>query len=183
MSPLLAAVPEICNEEDAYEKDECWYIGVGYASTHIKPDRNNTSWRVTDDNDSGLSFYIGHAIDEDLFAEFTYEELGTAELRNLNPAITYPLLVDYNVFDISAGYWLFDNEKDDDFNIYASLGLAILDTDEGPEVDQINGVQLSLGLGIEWFVNDNWSARLRIKAYDKDARSLGISVHRYFDAD
>ena len=61
----------------------------------------------SEDNDSGLHFYVGRQLTPHWFAELKYADLGEAGITNLNPAIAaaYPnAAITYKVPSLMAGY-------------------------------------------------------------------------------
>ena len=167
-----------CTGEEAFKESSCWYLGGGIGYSRLMPEHNNTAWRVSESNDQAIKLFTGFSFNEHWFAEFSYDDMGTAEMTNLNPAITDTLVIDYSAFGASVGYWLFDQKEE--WNFYAKAGIAYLDTDEGPFVKQDYGTQLTFGGGVQWRFEENWFARFGIDAIDKDARAFGFSIARYF---
>jgi len=167
-----------CALENSEQEVGCWYAGFGYGRSSLKPDRNQTSWRVTDSSDYGFDFYAGYSFGKHLFAELHYMSMGSAELSNLNPAITDLLNVDYDSVGVSAGYWL--NDRSSQWNLFAKVGMAFLDTEESQYVEQDHGTQLTFGAGAQWRVDDHWMLRFTLDGIDKDARMASINIARFF---
>jgi len=169
---------ESCQFDEAFSNSECWYVGAGLGLSHLEPDYRETSWRVSDNSDNSLKLLAGFSFSEHMFAELSFENMGTARLNNLNPSITDTLKIDYSAIGASVGYWW--NEHNAKWNFYGKLGVASLNTDTGVYVEQDFGRQFTFGAGIQWHFSDNWFARLDLTAYDADARVIGLTIAKYF---
>ena len=165
---------ENCHWEKAFASSDCWYVGGGMGYSQLEPEPRESSWVNEDKNDIAYKLFAGYPIKKHFFAEVSYEDMGSAVMRNLNPAITDKLNVSYKAFGTNVGYWL--RERNADWNLYAKVGVAFLNTSTGETVEQDNGTQLTLGAGIEWNFADNWFARLDLTGYDKDASVIGINI-------
>ncbi|WOH37806.1 putative Ig domain-containing protein [Thalassotalea fonticola] len=181
-APLLlisnAQASDNCELGKSFTNVNCWYAGAGLGYSTLDPKHKNTSWRVSDDNDTSFKLLAGLALSDHLFTEISYEDMGAAELYNLNPSITDTLNIDYSAFGANVGFWL--NERKSTWNVYAKAGVSFLDTDTGENVEQDHGTQLTFGAGAQWHFNEKWFARLELTAYDEDAQVIGLSISRYF---
>ncbi|WNC71018.1 OmpA family protein [Thalassotalea psychrophila] len=180
--PLLvttnAQASDECKLGQSFANIDCWYIGAGLGYATLDPKHKNTSWRIAEDNDTAVKVFAGLALSELLFTELSYEDMGTAELHNLNPSITENLNIDYSAFGANLGFLL--NERQSTWNVYAKAGVSFLDTDTGVHVEQDHGTQLTFGLGAQWNFSEKWFARIDLTAYDEDANVIGLSIARYF---
>jgi len=169
---------ESCSLEGAVQESGCWYLGAGVGVSRLMPDKHDTSWRVSDSQDTAFKLLSGYGFTEHWFGEISYENMGAASLTNANPAIKDRPEIGYSAFGGSLGYWLF--EQSNTWNLYAKTGVAFLQTDTGPYVEQSHSNQWTLGVGAQWRFSDHWFARVGIDAYDRDARVVGLTIGRYF---
>ncbi|MBV1910470.1 MAG: tandem-95 repeat protein [Kangiellaceae bacterium] len=178
LASFSAQANEPCEFGEAFGKGECWYLGAGVGQSKLRPDPHSTSWRISDDKDTAFKIFTGFPLSEHLFVEATYEDMGAAEMYNLNPSITENLDVGYKALGASLGYWLRDQKEE--WNVYAKAGLSFMDTRQGQYVDQDYGTQLTFGAGVQWRFTEDWFTRLDLTSYDKDARIIGLSIGKYF---
>ncbi len=169
---------DTCTLENATTEVGCWYVGAGVGLSHVDPEERRTSWQVEDNNDHSLKLLLGYGFTEHWFGEFSYEDMGSAELYNLNPSITGKLIVDYSVIALSAGYWFYDEHSE--WNVYLKGGLAYLETSTSEYVEQTHGSQITIGAGVQWRFADRWFSRVDVTAYDLDAQTLNLTLGYYF---
>ena len=158
---------------------DCWYLGAGFGFSAIEPEpTSGSNWRVSDDQDSAFAIYAGLQFGDHWFGELSYHDLGTAELRNLNPNVEDNLQIDYSILGLSAGYMLMP--FDDEFNAFAKVGFQKLEANESELTDQNNASQITIGGGVQWHFYQNWFARLSVEFFDQDAQAAMFSVvHRF----
>ncbi|HEX7048548.1 MAG TPA: tandem-95 repeat protein [Gammaproteobacteria bacterium] len=162
----------------------CWSAGVGIVSSTLEPDDARSGWKLVDNSDIGFKLAVEYRFFERWFLELAYADLGSAGLRNLNPAITGDKALDYKVPSLMAGYLLFDPASR--FNVHLKAGYASLQNnfDAQASSDQLHDSQLALGAGVRWRVLPQTLPDLRLQLeldyYDKDAVALGIMVMHAF---
>ncbi|WP_426358659.1 DUF4347 domain-containing protein [Pseudocolwellia sp. HL-MZ19] len=178
LTSTSAQAKDTCTLENATTQVGCWYVGAGVGLSHVDPEERKTTWQVEDNNDHSLKLLLGYGFTDHWFGEFSYEDMGSAQLYNLNPAITGKLIVDYSVMALNAGYWFYDEHST--WNVYLKGGLAYLETSTSEYVEQTHGSQITIGAGVQWRFADRWFSRLDITAYDLDAQTLNLSLGYYF---
>lgn len=168
-----------CNKADAFTHSRCWFLGVGAGTSHIDP-KPNSLWKITDNSDTSLKIFGGASFGEHWFTELSYENLGAATLKSLNP--TEPTAswktADYTAWALSGGYWL--RGRTETWDAYLKAGLSHLESDDKlSSIHENSSNQLVWGIGAEWRFTEKWFARVELTTYDKDARTLGLSLARY----
>jgi len=165
----------------------CWYAGFGIGKSQVDPEGSSNGWKTDDDSSAGLEFTVGKHLKPNWFAEFKYADMGSAGLKNRNPAIdeAYPKAqIYYKVPSIMAGYLLFEEQHW--FNPYVKLGVAAIQNGEensGGTVsyDEVTGVQAVLGFGVQLTERNKPAfARFNFDAYDRDAWFVSFSVNYLF---
>ena len=125
----------------------CWSVGVGVIATKLQPDDSQSVWKVVDDSDVGYKLSVEYRFREHWFFELGYADLGSASVRNRNPAIVGREPIDYSTPSAFAGFLLFDEAQR--FNVHAKVGYATLSTDAASYVieKQQHSDQIAVGAG------------------------------------
>ncbi|MFM2586761.1 Ig-like domain-containing protein [Vibrio sp. TBV020] len=152
---------------------DCAYLGGGIGVSLLNPDENSTAW--SQQNRTDFAWKIQAGLDrKDWFLQAAYVSLGRVELANANPAIG-EIQVGYQTYGLEAGYRFL--KIDQAVSTYLMAGIHWLDTDTNQYVTQTNGMQLSVGAGIDWMLTKNVNTRLNFTAYDLDAQHIGIELN------
>jgi len=171
---------------DAAEFGSCWYGGLGYGYSYVAPEKEAQNFLLdkSEDNDSGLNFFIGKQFSAHWFAELKYADLGEAGITNRNPAIAalYPnAAITYKVPSLMAGYqW----RVEEDLKTFAKIGLSsIANKAEGGPIpfEEQTSVQVAFGAGLRYdFPRNPWFLRGDVDFYDDDAWYAGVSLGLHF---
>jgi hypothetical protein len=131
---------------------------------------------VVDDSDVGYKLSVEYRFRQHWFFQLGYADMGSAVVKNRNPAIEGREPIDYSIPSLFAGYLLFDEASR--FNIHAKLGYAQLSTDAASYVieKQQHSNQVALGAGVRWRLWRRLELQLEHEYYDKDARQTGLAV-------
>ncbi|OFC70464.1 choice-of-anchor L domain-containing protein [Alteromonas confluentis] len=159
-----------------------FYVFGGYGVSRLYPDNNGTIWRVYDDSNSSALAGVGYMLKPKWSIEVNYAILGEAKLSSLNPSITDDLLIDYKGLSADILYWL--KKPQSRWNVYIKGGAGLLTTKGNLEQHhrQVEQVQLKIGVGAHWQINDEWGIRLDLVSYDEDARIGSLQVvYRFTD--
>ncbi|MDT0583637.1 Ig-like domain-containing protein [Brumicola blandensis] len=184
LSVLLTLGFNVKSEEscidDTKMNDSCWFASGGLGVSLLAPDENSSGFNTIDDIDSAFKFTAGYVISEHWFGEISYANLGQAQLAHANPTLPQDMEIDYSALTASAGYWLFD--KQDEWNLFIRAGLGAVSTKSNYEQfhEKQNSVQLIVGLGAQWRINEHWILRAEFDGLEKDARYVGLSIGRFF---
>lgn len=154
----------------------CWSVGVGAYATKLQPDDSQSVWKVVDDSDVGYKLSVEYRFRQHWFFQLGYADMGSAVVKNRNPAIEGREPIDYSIPSLFAGYLLFDEASR--FNIHAKVGYAQLSTDAASYVieKQQHSNQVALGAGVRWRLWRRLELQLEHEYYDKDARQTGLAV-------
>lgn len=184
---MLSSVParsaladSTCDSFDA-PMVNCLFASAAWGASFLEPDDSRSTWRVVEQNDSAYKLSVGYQFTQRWFGEISYSDLGSAGLRNRNPAIQERGSISYTAPAIFAGFLL--REPDSQLNGYVKLGYAVLETETSSASvirRDVHSNQLALGAGVEWRVTDRLAFRLELDSFDKDAQFLGVGVSSRF---
>ncbi len=189
-SPAQADCQRYGDDDTLDNDDACWYLAAGLNYNYLHPDASNSSWRVTDEYDTGAEFAIGYRMSHHFYLEGSYANLGTAGLNSLNPLITSTERIDYKVPALWLQYRLYASDVmksldgeliGDDWDIFLRVGMSRMKNDSSSTIlpyEAQTRNQYTLGVSLNWNPDDDWGLRLKLDSYDKDAVSLGISLMR-----
>jgi outer membrane protein OmpA-like peptidoglycan-associated protein len=178
------AQESICQQDDELnvEYDGCVYGGFGVGKSMLKPSDNGTGWNVIDEDAQGYKASLGYRFLPQWYTEISYADLGSANIENLNPAITGVEGISYTVPSLNLGYYLYSPEEQR-WNVFVKGGIAnIRNSPSAPRVPfkEVKSTQLSFGLGAEYQLTSHFFARAEIDSYDSDARQFVLSLNSYF---
>jgi hypothetical protein len=133
-------------------------------------------WKLIDDSDVGYKVSAEYRFLNRWFFELGFADLGSATVRNRNPAIEGREPIDYSIPSVFAGVLLFDQASR--FNVHAKVGFARLRTDAASYVieKQQHSDQIALGAGVRVRLWQRLQLQLEHEYYDKDARQTGLAL-------
>ncbi len=173
-----------CTVLTALTQPGCWYVGGGLGLSFVNPEPvQNSVWEVQENTASGIKLFSGLSLNKHWFAEFSYENLGSAQLSNLNPNVSPSTdSIAYSAMSLNAGLRLRGTEEV--WDIYTKAGFTrLMTSDQETYIEQAHDSQVTLAVGAEWRLTKKWFTRLEFTSYDKDAKSLGIHISRYLGMD
>ncbi|EAR10042.1 OmpA/MotB [Reinekea sp. MED297] len=161
-----------------------WYVGGGTGLTEVSPEGSSGGFYVEDDRDWGYKVFAGWRFMSHWGAEISYVYTGEAGLGNVNPAIADDIAdatIRYQIPTMAASYYLRGAEHP--LDVFGRVGLSAITnsvSDDRIPYEKQTPVQLNLGIGVEWRINETWFARAAYDGFDNDASMLAISLGRYF---
>lgn len=177
---LLIAVSLLSSQVLA--NDHYPYVGGGIGQSRLKPDTDNTGYRVDDKTDTALDLFIGYQWHPHWSAELSWHDLGAAELEPTLPGLD-PIDVDYRFLGLSGiGYLKGFDWDARGWDLFGRLGLGTLDTsgNGGVSVDQDKDWQVFFGAGVEYRFARGWATRLQATSFDKDAAVVTLDLLKRF---
>ncbi|BCE01751.1 OmpA family protein [Marinicellulosiphila megalodicopiae] len=162
----------------------CVYGGLGLGMSLLYPDDEISSWKVESHASTAINGLVGWRFSPRYFTELHLHGLGNAKIEHINPNITNEERLKYSAISLHLGGYLFDinKEREMKFNPFAKVGIASLSSkasDNIVPVEQKNNIQLALSIGVQKQLNKSWFARFNVEGFDKDAKSLSLSIQRY----
>ena len=156
-----------------------WYGGVGLGVSRLKPDTNNTGFRVIDKSSNGFKVYAGYDLNEKIAIEGHFADLGEAKL-NLNGNVEYR--------DISlSGLFYFYNVGGDsarrdrtDLSLFLKGGVGYMKNDSNVNYDRVHDAHVTLGGGLEYGFSNGFALRAEAEFFDEDAQLVSISLLKRF---
>lgn len=161
-----------------------WYLGGGTGLTEVSPEGSSGGFYVEDDRDWGYKVFAGWRFRSHWGAEISYVYTGEAGLGNVNPAIAADIAdatIRYQIPTVAASYYLRGAEQT--LDVFGRVGLSAITnsvSDDRIPYEKQTPVQLNLGIGVEWRIDESWFARAAYDGFDNDASMLAISIGRYF---
>ena len=174
------------------------YMGVSYGNTDVDTGVSGLTWTARlDEDDNGWKIYAGMDINENVFVEAQYADLGEASLTGNNgdrftadgtqyvfTANNVSIKADATSLGASVGYKI---PTASGFTPFAKIGLQRWESDTtvaaggGGYTDNDDGTDLFYGAGVSYNVNESIAIRAEFERYDIDSEdvdflSAGISV-------
>lgn len=155
--------------------DQRVYAGAGLLLSQLEPDASGVANISVDESMSnGGSLFLGYDISNRFSIEGHVADLGASELA---PAGT----IDYQVGGLSALLYALGDEQNrmrrEGFSVFGRLGVGALQNDsDGVEFEQINGVHLLAGAGLEYGLSNGLAARLELVAHETDAKYAQLGL-------
>ena len=179
-SAELCGVNPYPNEEQGdFDFEPCFYGGIGLGRSDVDPEGSVNGWSLSDNHDTAYKLFLGYHFSKHLFAEFSYSDLGEAELRNSDPAITGTGGVGYEVPAFFAGYI---TDLTPRLDLFGKVGISLIQNEgrgDGVRVTKENDVQLAFGGGLQYRLTDRLFARLELDTFDRDAKYVGLALGSY----
>lgn len=172
------AAQEQCSTDNILSRADCWYAGAGIGYSDIEPDHDGSVWKISDDNDTAWKVFGGVNFTEHLFGEFSFENLGEAELKTYQFSPVEKASIEHIAYGAHVGYLL--NEYNSTWNAYLKAGVSYLDIEDSQYIYPDEDTHFSYGAGVQYRFLPTWLARLEVTSYDNDAWVYGLSIAKYF---
>lgn len=158
-----------------------WYLGAGLGQSRLKPDTDNTDYRVDDKSDTGYKFFVGYDLSERLSLEGYFSWLGESRLQStLQPDGK----LEYKDFGINVVYYLYKSRQPHTgWGIFGRGGIGRMQNTGNIPYERNNDNHIMLGAGVEYGFNNGLALRVDADFYDADAQLVAISVLKRFGAD
>ncbi len=151
-----------------------FYLGLGFGSSILAPVTEGTNFTLENGSSTAAHIHLGFDFSPRLAFEFN---AGTLGMATLEPTAT----IDYSVVAGSALFYfgtvneaLIQREK---LRAYGRVGLGSLSTSgSGVDLEQVNGIQLLIGLGLEYGLSNGLAFRGELISYDGDARAVQLAL-------
>lgn len=163
---------------------ECWYAGGALGISYLAPEINSNGWTNNAAFTMGWSLFVGREFSEYWGLEYSFTDLGKAELRNSDP--TTDGNIDAKLIYQASSIMIYHRLREEaaTFNVYLKGGASIIRTKQTHDsvgYDQRPVLRPSLGAGILYRAdNSPWFVRLDVHYTDKDSRFQSIQIGRYF---
>lgn len=167
---------EACGTKQSSD-DICWYLGIGYGVSNFEPQTSQTSWQVSDQNDTALGITIGADINQNWFSEIGYTLLGRAQLRNRNPNQSLSGFIEYKVTDLLLGYRYLPESGN--ISVDFKAGWAGIDTSSN-FIEDDNESYAAYGTAIRWYRKNGVVISLGYDQYGSDINQFSLNIERYF---
>lgn len=151
------------------------YIGVGIGRSFLDPDsRDVSNTEIADDSQIGYQITLGLDINRWLSAELHATDLGDAELVDNSD-------ISFRDFGLSALWYFTQNRaayKREGLGFFGRAGLGYLSTSGGgrPDLDNTEGLQALLGVGLEFSMRQGLALRAEGVAYGQHASYLQLGL-------
>lgn len=166
-----------------------FYVGIAGGMSFIEPRPNtpDTGYINDESSDAAGKLFIGWDFAERWGVEAYVADLGAATLKadpaaNPQPAVANGS-VDYQTAGVSAVYHVFNTEGSygmqdrTGLTVFLKAGVGTLNTDSDDlTVEQLESVQLMLGLGVEKGFDSGLAIRAEYEGYDEDAQLASVGV-------
>lgn len=181
MDPQLTESDNLSVNTDSVSDDDTtgtqsrrFYAGGAIGLTQLRPETENTGFRVSDDSDAGVKVLGGIQWNEKLFFETSFNLLGSSQVAFNNQTAE----IDYQVFSFDALYKLpqFLPEK---FSTFGILGLTALDTDSDVPVEQEANIQVKAGVALEYMLQNDWAVRSTMEKFSGDTAFVSAGIVKY----
>lgn len=168
VSALALAAPVQAAEDD-------FYLGLGLGASQLEPNENSTGFVNTDNQDIGGKVFVGYDIRDSISVEGYYADLGAATLNNG----TIEGDISYQMMGIN-GLWYLPNSLPG-WKGFAKVGAGSISNDSDTiSFEQLEDVQITAGLGLEWMAKNGWGVRGDYDFFDKDVQFLSLNVLKRF---
>ena len=151
-----------------------FYAGVGVGASILDPITEDTAFTLETGSSTAAHVHLGFDYSPRLTFELNAGSLGSATLE---PTST----IDYSVVAGNALFYFGSNNdsliRRENVHAYGRVGLGVLSTSgSGVDIEQVNGVQLLVGLGVEYGFSNGLALRGELISYDSDARAVQLGL-------
>ncbi len=175
----VAAMALAGSAANSAEHSRSFYLGIGAGAGHMSPRTTGTTFSVTDNNDAAMHAYIGKDFSPRVAAELSFTDLGAAGLTGGES-------IDYSVMSASGLYYAWNpsgksaNAERKGLSLFGRLGVGKLENESGAPFQQVNGVHLLFGGGLEFNTRGGLGARAELVSFDQDAQYANLSLQYRF---
>ncbi|MGK0445226.1 MAG: outer membrane protein OmpA-like peptidoglycan-associated protein [Bermanella sp.] len=153
------------------------YVGAGVGQSELDPQVSNTAYSVDDHSQKAWKLTGGWDWNDYISVEAYYSNLGRVDLSQ-------GAEIEYRMFggDAILHYWARGGERSNgSVAIYAKAGLNHM-SNKGYNVNYESDYKYQLfgGVGAEWYLPNDFSARLEIESYDIDASLISLNLVKRF---
>ena len=179
---FFAAFPLLgVSGQDAFAQSGSFYGGFNLGVSSLEPDISGAPAISTDQKqDVSIKLNFGYDISEHFSAEGFWANLGEASFSPQG-ALSYEAL---GVGVIGHYFYTGEARTYGSAAIFLKTGFAsLLNASSDIEFENDNSISLYYGIGTEYWLSDQWSARLGMTTYDKDASEISVGVVYRFSAE
>ena len=176
VAPLLLGV----SGQEAFAQSGSFYGGLNLGVSSLEPDISGTpTLSIDQKQDVSIKLNFGYDISEHFSVEAFWADLGEASFSPLG-ALSYEAL---GVGLIGHYFYTGEARTYGSGAIYLKTGFdSLLNASSDVEFEHNNSVSLYYGIGTEYWLSAQWSARLGITTYDKDSSEISVGVVYRFSA-
>ena len=151
-----------------------FYAGVGVGASILDPITEDTGFTLETGSSTAAHLHLGFDYSPRITFELNAGSLGSATLE---PTST----IDYSVVAGNALFYFGTNNdsliRRENVHAYGRVGLGVLSTSgSGVDIEQVNGAQLLVGLGVEYGFSNGLALRGELISYDSDARAVQLGL-------
>lgn len=167
------------------EFNKRFYVGIGGGASSMSPDENDTGYVLDQDSDTAAKVFLGWDFAKKWAVEAQFATLGDATFVQSEGQTLVPPegAVAYQAAGLSALYHIYNSQGDSGYNdrtgfaVFGKLGVGTLDTSSDDlEVEQLEDVQLLLGVGLEYEFESGLALRAEFDAFDQDAQMATLGL-------
>ena len=187
MSVFIFAAPSKGYADNNCARDGfrlCGYFTGGVGVTTVDPENTVQGFQTVDSTSFGWKLTAGVHFLPQYFAEFTWADLGEAQIGNVDPLIDAALgdaSIDYRIPSLFVGRYL--RPEHNAFNLYVKSGFStIFNRSNSPLIsfEQQTDLQYVFGAGLQFRPARGRSLlRVEFDSYDRDAWFAGVSFGAY----
>jgi len=162
-----------------------YYGGLGFGTSGIEPEVNNSGFEVTDSVGNGVQLFIGRDISPRISVEGYLSQLGEAHVDNFGTGDSGS--VEYTTLGASGLLYLFGGSGKKSFatrsgfSVYGRLGIGrINNSGVGVDFNRSSPWNVSGGMGAEYNLKNGFGLRAEFQSFDSDARVVSFNVVKRF---
>ena len=151
------------------------YVGGSVGISNLKPETNNTVWKVDDDDDTSFKIYVGYEFTKRWSAEFFYTDLGNAHLDGSSSSALPSGNINYKLAGTGLVYKLAVKGR---INPIIKLGWADVNNkaENNIRYQQNHSSVFFVGAGLEYGLTDYWKLRSEYEYFDKDIQLFSVGL-------
>lgn len=179
---IVACTSQYTHAECGFNKGSltpCWYLGTGIGFSRNTVSLDISNWHSTSDVNSSYQFFLGRKLSKNSFLELSFHDLGETQLTNT--LANQNSTLQHYIPGIKVGYqW--DAFKPD-IKMLTKIGIAQTNHDverENTSIQQKNSTSFTVGLGVEWNINNKLFSRIDLESFDTDATYIGVAIGTRF---
>lgn len=158
----------------AHAAQDDLYVGLSVLSSMLEPDTSNSTYRITEDTDTGYKVFLGYDLRNFFGLEASYSELGEAALTGPTTGV-----IEYNNWNVSGLLYFPFSSTGPRMFVKAGFGDIDVDSNNIPYTEE-EGHQTTAGIGLDWPLRSGYSVRAEYDFFDKDAQSISLGIKKRF---
>lgn len=161
----------------AWANDEVrgWYGGLGAGVSHLSPDTDGTTFRISDSQSSGGKVFVGYDLSDRWAVEGYYSDLGKV---TLTPAGS----IKYRDLGVSGMYHFYRSQPQGrGWSTFVRAGVGSMNNDADVPYSRSNSAHLMVGAGVAVPLGTRWALRFDLDFYDRDSKFATVGVMWNFD--